>query len=208
MSIFEQKKMKQLLLITGFLFTLSTVFSQNDLDDVFDDGDKNSKFYLGTDFITWSTGTANIYTDITLTDNLKWQVGGGFTPFGFLFDITDAIAGAYIPILEKNLNFGSYLNTGFKFYPIKKYDASKDLNSFYYLEMNRWSSKSIIPTIKNTRTKINFGAGISYGLSGRFNIDVQYGITYARLKYLQDTQQVKSGRIFGLNLGFGINYAL
>jgi hypothetical protein len=200
--------MKQILLIAGLLITLTNAFSQDGLDDIFDDGDKNSKFHLGTDFITWATGTVNIYTDITLTDNLKWQVGAGFTPFGLLFDVTDAIAGGEIPILEKNLNLGSYVNTGFKFYPIKKYDVSKDLNSFYYLEMNRWGSKSSIPTIKNVRTKINFGAGINYGLSGRLNLEVQYGITYARLKYLQGSEQYENKRIFGLNLGFGINYAL
>lgn len=209
MSIFVQKRnMKQIVLIIFFLLTLTPAISQDDLDDIFDDGDKNSKFYIGTDFITWSTGTANIYTDITITDNLKWQVGGGFTPFGFLFDVTDAIAGEEIPILEKDLNLGSYINTGFKLYPSKKYDASKDLNSFYYLEMNRWASKSLIPTIKNVRTKFNVGAGISYGLTGRFNLDIQYGITYARLKYQKNGEQHINKRIFGFNLGFGINYAL
>ncbi len=194
--------------IFALLLCTVTCFSQDDMDDIFDDGDKNSKFYLGTDFITWTTGTANVYLDYTITNNFKLQVGAGATPFGFLFDITDAIAGEEIPIYDTTLNMGSFLNTGFKFYPFKKYDASKDLNSFYYFEINRWASKSAIPAIKNIRTKFNFGAGMNYGLAGRFNLIFQYGITYARLKYLQNSQQQLNKFVFGLNLGFGINYAL
>jgi len=205
--------MKKLFLLIILVLIATITIAQDDLDDVFNDGDKSSKFHLGTDVITFATGTPNINLDINFIKNMKWHGGFGVSPFGFLFDATDAFTSGKIPLIARSNYNSLFLTSGFKFYPMSSYDASKDLNVFYYLEFNRWSAKTDYLQYKNIKTKYNFGSGISYGLPGRLNLELAYGITFARLKqiefYNNNTYDYNINNfIFGFNFGLGINYAL
>ena len=75
-------KKRVLSLVVLSLSVLS--FGQEDYDLIFDDGVKKSKFNIGTDIITFSTGTVNVNASFDLSDIFQVKVGVGATPFGFI----------------------------------------------------------------------------------------------------------------------------
>jgi len=71
--------------IVLFAYNLS---AQDDLDDIFDDGDSNSDIDIavGTDLITLIAGTFNVYGEIDFKQKVGFQLGLGLVPFGYSMD--------------------------------------------------------------------------------------------------------------------------
>lgn len=219
--------MKSYLLILTIIFSPITIFSQDDLDDIFDDGDKESKFYIGTNINTLASGTLNVYGDFFPIDKFKLTAGVGLMPFNKHRDYTYSVPfkSDEIATVHDNLSGGTFLNIAAAL--VNTIDFGVDFNYYYYLNFRR-NNFSANEDLHNYKlTKIGLGIGYLVGLPGRFNLDIQAGISNGYLKgtypepiyqynYITQQQEIigygdeiktKNSGI-GFNLNFGINYAL
>jgi opacity protein-like surface antigen len=214
--------MKQILLIAGLLITLTNAFSQDGLDDIFDDGDKNSKFSIGTEVLTLAGGTPNIYLDYTPIELITLKLGLGIMPF---HKHIDAVLFRDHEVTLDSVSSGRFYDLNIKFNTQPSKDV--DFKYYYYLGYKKWSY-NYLQDIAVTRTKASFGLGYNFGLTGRFNLDLKFGVGFIMgkattnslfesthdiptnfLNYsLYDNNDTDKRTQIGIDVGIGINYAL
>ena len=216
--------MKSLKLLLVAIFLTSTLsFAQDDLDDVFDDGDKKSMLKVGTELFTFIGGTPNVYLDFQPIDLITLQVGVGTTPFNRHMDV--ALIREYSSFTIKDISPGLYYSLAGKFnFTVPEYN---DFNYYYYAKYKKWSY-DYLTDVAVTRSKISFGAGYQIGLPGRFNLDVTAGLFIGKDRAsldptatLQNDETIPfynttihssdtrvENRIISFELGCGLNFAL
>jgi hypothetical protein len=195
-------------------FTILPVFgfAQEDLDDIFDDGDKDSKLFIGTNINTLGTGTLNLFADFYPADFIRFQAGAGIMPFSTYRDYSFILSGFNNAVTSKheNLSGGAFYSLGFA---IKSgLDLTIDFD-YYYYAMFRYRTFGLNEDLFNVKQrKLSFGLGYLVGLPGRFDLDIMAGMALGRAKLfdsdLIEPNLISEGRAVGFDLTFGINYAL
>jgi len=208
-------------ILSLFILSLSVLsYGQEDYDEIFDDGVKNSKLTIGTDIITLTTGTLNVNVGYKISENIQLMAGIGATPFGFIFDGNAVISEEY-DLIQRDLKTGSFLTAGAKYYPNKDRGLINSGEGAYYgVYIERWkNTNSIQNTVSYKRTKLNFVWGSNINLFGNFGLDFEYGFTAGYLTVEDSftnpslispslTNNPESTLIYGINFGLGLNYKL
>ena len=178
------KKLK-FLSIALFIVITPNLHAQDDLDDLFDDGDKDSPLHIGMDLVTLSTGTPNIYIEYRPATSFAIQGGIGFSPFSKVIDLVhmDLVSSADLPIIDTSLSTGLYTSLAGKLY-FERFSFS-DFDFYYYFdwEHRRYKHQTDFNVFRN---KYNAGAGYEFGIFGRFTLDAQFGLLYASDKMTVD----------------------
>lgn len=199
------------LLVLAFALPL-TLFGQEDLDAIFDDGDKDASIFIGTNLNTIGTGTLNLYGDFYPTEKIRLQAGLGIIPFNTFRDYTFFLMGFDddLTLTYENVSGGSFYSLGFA---LKSgLDMVIDFD-YYYYGMFRYRTFGLVEDLfKVKQRKFSFGIGYLVGLPGRFNLDIMAGMAMGRIKLFDsnstDPDLLNEERGLGFELTFGINYAL
>jgi len=208
-------------ILSLFILSLSVLsYGQENYDEIFDDGVKNSKLTIGTDIMTLSTGTVNVNVGFNLSENIQLKAGLGATPFGIIFDATAVLSEEY-PMFQRDLNTGYFLSGGVKYFLNKDHGlVNSGSGAFYGVYLERWkNSNSLVEGISYKRTKFNIVGGSNIGLFGNFDLDFEYGVSVGLFTVETSTENMVeipnsenaypgSNLIYGINLGLGINYKL
>ena len=169
-------------------------WSQEDLDDVFDDGDKiGLDLKVGTNIITDLGGTLNLFVDLKPIDMFSIHAGIGVSPFPVIIDVMNF--SSEVPVLDTSkTSAGLYYNAGFAFHPnMKRYLTNLDV--YYYFDFQRWQFKAV-DIVNVRRSKFNVGMGISYSLGTNMSLDFFYGIYTGSDKMYLDEDVISNDYIF------------
>jgi len=208
-------------IVSLFVLSLSVLsYGQENYDEIFDDGVKNSKLTIGTDIMTFTTGTVNVNVGFNLSESIQLKAGLGATPFGVIFDAT-ALLSEEFPMLQRNLNTGYFLSGGVKYFLNKNHGLiNSGSGAFYGIYLERWKNTNAInELVSYKRTKFNFVGGSNIGLFGNFDLDIEYGVSIGLYTVETpttgsveipgfDTEYPGSNLIYGINFGLGLNYKL
>ena len=205
-------KLKRLVILFSLL-SVSSVYGQDDLDAIFDDGQSTSGFTLrvGSDLLTFMGGTANVYGEAQYKQKLGVQIGVGVSPFGYLMDLSSpALIDDFDNALISDLNGAFYYHLGVKYLS----GFGDVFNWYYYVDWKRWNGSVVGPFIDEygnlivdtynfTRSKFNFGMGYAYMPFDHVGFDGHGGI------YMQkqiETGETYGSRQVGFDLGIGAFY--
>lgn len=219
--------MKKISLIL-ILFVSSNVIAQDDLDDIFDDGDKESKIHIGTNITTLLGGTINASIDLTPVEMITLNIGAGFIPFSTHRDFSywrpEALSDEDLQVKDTMLSGGNYLTIAAKFNATNLSDLALDY--YYYVSYKMKNFNLMEDIIAVNQRKFSLGMGYKFRLIGRFNAELQLGISSAtdntilksndfvstgiktRGYELFDLNDSESVRAIGLDLGLSLTYAL
>lgn len=219
--------MKFLYAISAFLIIPIASFGQ-DLDDIFEDGDKETSIQIGTSLFTFAGGVPNVYIDYQPIEMLNINLGGGIIPFNTHRDYTlfSALMIADIPMVDTALTGGNYFTASLCL--LSNYNFTGDFDFYYYIQYRRKNYTMINDYFKVRTQKTSFGVGYLFGLSGRFGLDMRVGIYLGRDKaYIaegydlgiqqyynfrnvsfNDLDDITYERYPGLDFSIGINFSL
>ncbi|MDX1350375.1 MAG: hypothetical protein R3279_09010 [Putridiphycobacter sp.] len=196
------------------LFTILPVFgfAQEDLDDIFDDGDKDANLFIGTNLNTLGSGTLNLYADYYPAEKMRFQAGVGLMPLNTFRDYTFFLMAFDddMTIKYEDVSGGTFCSLGFA---VKSgLDMVIDFD-YYYYGMFRYRTFGLNEDLfKVKQRKFSVGMGYLIGLPGRFNLDIMAGLAMGRAKLfdsnLIEPNLISEDRGVGFELTFGINYAL
>lgn len=220
MCIFEEYlsktyTMKNLLLFFS-IFLVCSLTAQEDLDDIFDDGQRSGEVDViaGTDVLTFSGGTPNIYGEFRFKDKVGIQVGVGMLPFGYLADFSNPgiLFDGDLPI-ERDIRFGSFYNVGFKYFS-NLFGPTFDM--YYYADFKRWKYRydfevDIVEEFDpvNFRRKFNFGVGYNLIPFDHIGFDFHLGIFMGRNRQdIIGANNTFQERIIGFDVGLCAFYRL
>lgn len=212
-----------------FLFLLIPMTNGQDegLDEIFDDGDISSQFHVGTELLTFASATPNVYIDLGLAELVKLQVGVGIVPLGTYIDLMNWRPSELErpPVADSAVNIGYFMNGALKIF--NRNFMISEFAFYYYAGFRRWQY-SVQQNYKVTRFKGNVGGGYQFGLTGRFNVDIQFGVYLGRDKMEVDEnydpkpnweeeirgyefyedRRVNSSMMNGFDIGISLNYAI
>jgi len=204
-----------------FLIIFCSIFSygQTDYDKIFDTKkEERSSLSVGTNVITLLTGTPTVSVSYDIVDKVQMKIGVGITPLGFIFDI-NAFSTHDLPILQRNLNTGTFFSVGFKYLVNKNGPALNSGKGVYlgsYLE--KWyNTNTIYKEISYKRTKFKIVGGLNAGLYEHIDLDIEIGISIGLYRVdtpSGDSEVVINNEVVrsdfnimgGFNLGLGVNY--
>ncbi|MFT4601678.1 MAG: hypothetical protein ACI857_001861 [Arenicella sp.] len=204
-----------------------SVFAQDDLDEMFDDGDKESRFLIGTEILPTITTVPNINFSIGVFDNFVIRPGIGIIPFGIYYDLNNWRPGGQLPILDREVSVGLYYDCLLR-YDIKSDLFPADWKLFVFGSYQHWNYNYKDDFTVN-RDKGNFGFGNELGLRGKLNAELRFGFMVGRDKfeyhdqesfeefdqlsermysfgYYKNPEQTKLMMFF--SFGFGLHYGL
>jgi len=204
-----------------FLIIFCSIFSygQTDYDKIFDTKEEErSSLSVGTNVITLLTGTPSVSVSYDFIDKVQMKIGVGITPLGFIFDI-NAFSTHDLPILQKNLNTGTFFSVGFK-YLVNKNGLALNSGKGVYLGscIEKWyNTNAIYKEISYKRTKFKIVGGVNVGLYEHIDLDVELGISAGIYRvnspsgegaiYINDRRVDSSVDLLaGVMLGMGVNY--
>jgi hypothetical protein len=208
---FDSIMKKFLLSLCALILFSCNLTAQDDLDDIFDDGDSNSDIDIavGTDLITLIAGTFNVYGEFDYKQKVGLQIGLGVVPFGYSMDFSrPALFSDDTYGLNRNIKGGFYYNVAFKY--IQSYsDAFK---WYYYGEFKRWSMTEMntagTEEIANLK-KLNGAVGTGYAFKpfDYIGFDAHLGIFLGLFKETE-TGSVNPQLLVlnGFDLGIGAYY--
>lgn len=218
---------KHLFILAFIYLSPFSSFSQDDLDEIFDNGDRDSRFHLGTEILPWCTGVPNINASVQFYDDITLRAGIGIIPFGFYYDLNNWRPGENLPILDRDVSIGFYYDAQLKV-RLAETKTLQDIDAFMYCGYQHWQYGYQDDFTVN-RFKANLGIGNMIGLKGRFNMEIRYGFMIGRDRftytnsepfqefetrfernysfgYYKKTEQTKL--LMFLDLGIGLNFAL
>lgn len=213
--------MKFKILIVLSLFALNS-FSQEDLEDIFDDGVANPDWTInvGLDAATLIGGTVHLNGNIYFKDKAGLQVGLGFLPFGYILDVSSPFG-----VLDDDedrqarydINGGTHMNLAFKY--VKSYS---DTYKWYFYGMYKgWKfsrTEKVIPVdpfnptsktlnIDVKRRKYNIGSGITLTPFDHIGFDLRGGVYLGSNKFDDGETNYPRTAIFnGFDVGLGVFY--
>ena len=220
--------MRNLFAFAFMIFFSMTAFSQDELDDIFDDGGKESQFKAGTSLLTFASGVPNIYVDYSPVEIFKVSVGIGIMPFENHNDY--GLVSAYymhdIPMNDTALTGGNYFTASLSL--LSNYNSESIFNYYYYVQFRQRNYSMINDYFKAKTTKISFGMGYSIDLMGRLGLDIRIGMYLGRDKtYIDEDydlplsnsynyrnvsftnlQSERYERYPGFDFSIGLNYSL
>ncbi len=220
--------MKKTALLLLLIVGCGTIFAQEDLDDVFDDGDKDSKIHVGTNITTLLGGTINAGLDLSPIEKLTLNVGAGFMPFSTHRDLSfwrpQSFDDGSMQVKDTAVSGGNYLTFALKFNANMFSDI--DFDYYYYISYKRKNFNLMDDIIAVNQNKISLGLGYKFGLIGRFNTEIQFGVfsgsdittlnsdnyTFTGLETrgvtLYEMNDFEKRRVIGFDLGISLTYAL
>ena len=199
---------------------MSNTFSQEDLDEIFDDGMKESKISIGTDFITDFSGTVNLHATFRPVEVMALRVGLGFLPFKQHTDLFNLLGQGNRPVKDTALSKGFYYSAAAHF--IRPTGLS-GFDYFYYLNFKHWNYVAL-DQFDVKKFKANFGIGYQLQLVAGLSIEARVGVYLGREKFIANEQFDDSGEtIFhgyyieeigetgssffnGFDVGLGLNF--
>ena len=196
-------KFKSYFLITLLFFCVHAFSQEKDLDEIFDDGDKDSRFFLGTDVMVLGTGTFNLNLEVKITDGFYIRPGIGFLPLGRLLDFSYwRPSDQGVPIVDRKVSNGFYYDGLIRF-DFSQTRLLYSLDGYFYAKYKHWQY-DYKNDFKVERFKVSAGFGKSIGLKGRFHLDYFYGVVFSRdkLTYLLHDELGDFDKVKARNYGF------
>lgn len=198
---------KTLFTAIALFVCLGNANAQDDLDDIFDDGDSNAdlRVEIGTDLITTIAGTVNVYGEIDIKDIFGLQAGIGFVPFGYHLDYSrPAIIGNPTYGYNRNIGGGFYYNIA-----VKYFQAADDSFKWYYygefksLSMTETNTAGTTDLSKITKLKGMVGTGYSLKPFNNIGFDAHIGL-FAAIFRQTAVGSTESEPFIASGLDFGI----
>lgn len=196
-------------ILLTLLFVVPFSGLTQNLDDVFDDGDKDSKFYIGTSLNVLTTGTLNAYVDFFPIERLKLNVGLGFMPFDKFRDYSYQIPSDQdFGSVFNNLSGGTYYNFGLAV--LSGLEMIVDFDYYYYINLRNRNFSIDKESLNIKHNKLSFGLGYMAGLFDRFNLDLMLGLSLGRerLFLLGNSMPNSTNSAVGFEANISLNYAL
>lgn len=183
------------------------LFAQDDLDDIFDDGEKKSRFKIGIETLPLITTVPNVNLSIEIADDLTIRPGIGIIPFGFYYDLNNWRPGENLPILDRDVSVGLYYDFLAK-YNLHSELMGPDAKVFVYANYQHWTYDYQSNFTVN-RFKVNGGVGNDIRMGNRISAEIRYGFMVGRdrFTYHAGETNLTGDKIFERNYSFGYNQA-
>ena len=204
--------MKRFGLFILALLPILSIAQDDDLDDIFDDGDKDSRFYIGTNINILATGTLNVYGDFYPIERFRISAGLGVIPFSSHRDYTFSLLNDQFTSVYRDVSGGTFYSIGLSYK--SALENVVDFNYYYYLIFRNRNFGRLEDQFTIAQRKFSLGVGYLIGLPGRFNLDIMAGLASGRERVSDNSilNGISTGTSFergvGFELTFSINYAL
>jgi len=198
----------------------NNLFSQDDMDEIFDDGMKESKIGIGTDFITNFSGTINLHATVRPIELIALRVGIGFLPLKKHTDLFNHLGEGNRPVIDTALSKGFFYTAAVHFI---RPTGIAGFEYSYYFNFKHWSYTAQ-EQFDLKKFKACFGMGYQYQLIAGISIEARVGVYLGREVvaaneqfvyssdfsfhdyYLEDVGDRGSSFFNGFDVGIGVNY--